>query len=255
VASAPVKLSCCIITLNEADRIEACIRAVSEIADEVVIVDSGSSDGTQVLAEGLGARVVHRDWDGYGPQKRFSETCASYDWILHLDADEVVTPALAKEISSLLATPPPLPAYRLKIVTVFPGHRGPRLWAEEYNNVRLYDRRRARFSDSLVHDRVETGDAPVGQLRHIVHHFSSRSVAHSRAKLRDYFALQAKAKRKSPLLILARLPFEYPAVFLKYYLGRRNLTGGLYGLHISHMAAAERVRRLRLFLAAGRDSR
>ena len=87
-----VRLSCCIIARDEADRLARCIEAVKGLADEVVVVDSGSTDRTVEIARDLGARVFHRDWDGYGPQKRYAEDCAAYDWVLNLDADEVVTP-------------------------------------------------------------------------------------------------------------------------------------------------------------------
>ena len=95
-------LSCCIIAQDEGDRIESCILAVKDIVDEVVVVDSGSKDDTVAKCEALGAKVVFHKWDGYGPQKRFAEDCASNDWILNLDADELVTPELAREISALM---------------------------------------------------------------------------------------------------------------------------------------------------------
>ncbi len=84
-------LSCCIITQDEGDRIERCILAAREIVDEVVIVDSGSTDDTVAKAKSLGAKVFFNAWDGYGPQKRYAEDCATHDWILNLDADEVIT--------------------------------------------------------------------------------------------------------------------------------------------------------------------
>src|SRR5438105_7673950 len=104
-------LSCCIITKNEALLIGDCIRAISGIADDIVVVDSGSTDDTVAIAEGLGARVIRHDWPGYGPQKRFAEDCAKFDWILNVDADEMVTPQLANEIKALLASGPALSAY------------------------------------------------------------------------------------------------------------------------------------------------
>lgn len=248
---ARVRLSCCIIAFNEADRLARCIEAVRDIADEIVVVDSGSTDGTVDLARSLGAQVFQRAWDGYGPQKRFAEDCASYDWILNLDADEVVTPALASEIKTLLSiAQPPLPAYRIKMPTVFPGATKPRLWAESHNYVRLYDRRKVRFRESLVHDTVDTRHEPVGQLEHIALHYSNRSIEHVRQKLDRYTQLQAKELRKSPLAVWLRLPFEYPLVFFRYYILRRNFTGGAFGLQSSHIAAEMRVRRLLRILKA-----
>lgn len=118
-------LSCCIIAKNEADRIGATIASVAELADEVVVIDSGSSDDTAAVAEALGARVIFHDWPGYGPQKRFSEDAATHDWILHLDADEVVTPALHAEIKALMAAGPALNGYRFRICDIYPGRARP----------------------------------------------------------------------------------------------------------------------------------
>lgn len=247
-----VPLSACIIARDEADRIGRCIHAVRGLADEVVVVDSGSTDDTVARSQALGAKTFHRAWDGYGPQKRFSEDCASHDWILNLDADEVVTPELAEEIRALLASEPPLAGYRVPMPTVFPGAGKPRLWAERHNYIRLYDRRRMRFRDSLVHDTVDTGDQPVGQLTGVALHYSNRSIEHVRQKLDRYTHLQARELRKSPLLVWLRLPLEYPAVFLRYYILRRNFTGGMFGLRSSHIAAEMRVKRLLRILQAQR---
>lgn len=238
-------LSCCIISHDEADRIATCIEAVRDLVDEIVVVDSGSTDDTVAIAQSLGAKTFSHAWDGYGPQKRFAEECASHDWILNLDADEVVTPELAAEIAALFRdSAPPLPAYRFRQVTVYPGHDRPRLWADFHNYVRLYDRRAARFRPSRVHDTVDTGNLPVGQLDGIALHYSWRSLDHVRNKLERYTDLQQKDLRKPRWLIWLRLPFEYPVLFFRYYILRRNFTGGVTGLRIAHIIAAARWRRL-----------
>ncbi len=238
-------LSCCIIAHNEGDRIERCIRAIERIVDEIVVVDSGSTDDTIAKSQALGAKTFFNKWDGYGPQKRFAEDCASHDWILNLDADEVVTPELAQEIAALMQAPQGLlPAYRFKQVTVYPGKDRPRLWADYHNYVRLYDRRRVRFRESRVHDTVDTKDFPVGQLRGVAHHYSWRTIDHVRQKLESYTNLQAKELKKSRWSILARLPIEYPVLFFRYYVLRRNITGGFTGIKITHEIARARTRRL-----------
>ena len=86
----PLPLSIFLIVKDEADRIGATLDAVAGLAAEVVVVDSGSTDGTRAIAEAKGARVVHHDFAGYGPQKRFAEEQCSHPWLLNLDADEVV---------------------------------------------------------------------------------------------------------------------------------------------------------------------
>jgi glycosyltransferase involved in cell wall biosynthesis len=245
-----IPLSACIIAMNEADRIGPCIQALQGLADEVVLVDSGSSDDTVDVARKLGAKTFFRPWTGYGPQKRFSEECASHDWILNLDADEIVSPELAAEIRTLLASEPPLRAYRIKLRTVYPGQSKPRLWADYHNYVRLYDRRAVRFRDSAVHDTVDTKDEAIGQLHGAAAHYSARTFRHMQDKLESYTALQAKVLKKAPLPVLLRLPFEYPAVFLRYFFLRRHFTGGWSGVQHAHIAAAARVGRLLKFLRA-----
>lgn len=246
------KLSCFIITRDEGDRIERCIRSIQPAVDEVVVVDSGSSDDTVAKAEALGARVFFRAWDGYGPQKRFAEEQVASDWVLNLDADEVATPELCAELRELMSAEPPFRAYKLRLVTVYPGQERPRPYADDHNAVRLYDLRVIRYRDSLVHDRPETGDHPVGQLQAPALHFSARSLAHMRAKYESYFALQAKTLKKPAWQLAVRLPFEYPLAFLRSYLGRRNVTGGWTGLQVAHIFAAMRAKRIWLMLKARR---
>jgi glycosyltransferase involved in cell wall biosynthesis len=243
-----VPVSACIIVKNEADRIAKCIEAVVSVADEVVVVDSGSTDTTCAIAKSLGARVFFRSWDGYGPQKRFAEDCAKNDWILNLDADEVLTSELAGEIRALLQTTPPLKAYRFRQVTVYPNANRPRLWADAHNYVRLYDRRAVRFRESLVHDTVDLAGQEAGQLKNGAWHYSWRTLDHVRSKLDLYTDLQARELKKSRTEVFLRLPVEYPILFVRYYLLRRHFTGGLYGVKAAHTFAAGRTMRLVKFL-------
>jgi len=242
--SEQVPLSICIISKNEADRIGACLDAVSSLSTDIVVVDSGSTDRTVEIAREKGARVFFNPWTGYGPQKRFSEDQALHDWVLNLDADEVLSEEIQQEIRNLLASPPPLAGYRLKIRNIYPDQSKPRLWADYNNYVRLYDRRLVRFRTSPVHDTVDIGAHKVGQLHGAVLHFSARSYDHIRFKLAAYTDLQAKTLRKKSWVIALRLPFEYPAVFLKFYLARRHFTGGWDGILSSHLAAEARFLRL-----------
>lgn len=117
-------LSAYIRTKNEAANIQRCIEAALSVAEEVVVVDSGSSDDTIALAEAAGARVVHNDWPGFGHQKRFAEEQCKHDWLLDLDADEIVTPELAAEIKAELASNPPVDrCYALPLDFILPTGR------------------------------------------------------------------------------------------------------------------------------------
>jgi glycosyltransferase involved in cell wall biosynthesis len=248
-------LSCCIIAQDEGDRIARCMLAIRSIVDEIIVVDSGSKDDTVEKAKSLGAKVFSHAWKGYGPQKRYAEDCASHDWILNLDCDEVVTQELAQEIAELMrSTDPPLPAYRIRLVTVYPGHERPRLWADCNNYVRLYDRRRVRFRESPVFDTVDTGHHPVGQMSGIALHYSWRTIKDARAKLECYGDLQVMVLKKPAWVVLLRLPWEYPMQFFRQYILRRNFTGGAVGLLISHELAIARSRRLLKFLGLSRPA-
>ena len=186
---------------------------------------------------------------GYGPQKRFAEDAAKFDWLLNLDADEVVSAELAGEIHALLASDPAQKAYRFKQVTVYPGWQKPRLWADYHNYVRLYDRRAVRFHESLSHDTVDLKRAPAGQLTGEALHFSWRTLEHVRKKLDGYTDLQAKEIKKARWKLQLRRPIEYPFLLFLYYILRRHFTGGWYGLKAAHTFAAGRAQRITKFLA------
>jgi len=246
-------LSVFTIAFNEADRIGRTLEAVSSLTDDIVVVDSGSTDGTPDIARRYGARVIHRAFDGYGPQKRFAESQCRHDWLLNLDADEVPQPDLLAAIRRLFeAGPPPLPCYRLRIVTVYPGARRPRPLAHAVAPVRLYDRRRARYSSSLTDDRVEADGLPSATLPGVVWHFSFRSLNHIGRKLEGYADLQAreKAGRRAPALLRLRLLAEMPAQFAKYYFFRRHVTGGRMGFRYALEHARAKRRRIAHFLDA-----
>ncbi|ESR23519.1 glycosyltransferase family 2 protein [Lutibaculum baratangense] len=240
-------VSCFIIAKNERDRIGAVIAAVRDLVDEVLVVDSGSTDGTQDLASSLGARVVHNDWHGYGPQKRFAEEACRNDWLLNLDADEVPDETLLRSIAALFAAGgPDAKFHAFKIALVYPGEDRPRRFADGPSPVRLYDRRAGRYSDSPVHDRVVLPKgARVGRLHGEAAHFSYRSFGALVEKLNGYSDLQARTlKRGGRTRLLVRLPFEMPLAFVKYYLARRHILGGWRGFVFASINAFYRFLRL-----------
>lgn len=228
----PLPLSIFLIARNEADRIGATIRAVRDLTDDLVVVDSGSTDGTQALATALGARVIHNPWPGYGPQKRFAEEQCRHVWLLNLDADEVVPAELAAEIRTLFASgEPSRPAWRIGIAEVFPGEGRPHPWAYRLTPVRLYRKDRGRYAASPVHDRValEPGVKP-GRLHGVIHHFSVRSLGDQLDKLNRYSDQQADDLEARGVVIPTwRVFVKLPGNFLKAYLGRRHVVRGTYG--------------------------
>ncbi|MGO4335921.1 glycosyltransferase family 2 protein [Labrys sp. KB_33_2] len=229
----PPPLSVFIIAFNEADRIGATIEAVRALTDDLVVVDSGSTDGTQAIAEKLGAKVIHNAWPGYGPQKRFAETQCRHNWILNIDADEVVSSQLAAEIRTLFSgSGPQADGYEINIAEVFPGEREPHRWGYTLAPVRLYRFDRGRYADSTVHDRVHFNDQPrIARLKGRIHHYSIRSLGDEIAKLNAYTEQQAEdLDKRGKTLGSWRILTEFPLNFLKAYIVRRHFVRGLYGI-------------------------
>ncbi|RUO98004.1 glycosyltransferase family 2 protein [Hyphomicrobium sp.] len=238
----PLPISCFIIAKNEADRIARTINSVRHWVDEVVVVDSESTDDTVRIAVEAGARVISQPWLGFGGQKRFAEDQCRNDWVLNLDADEVVTPQLKDEIVALFAAGTPSKvAYGFPVDLVYPGDERPRRWARDHWYVRLYDRRAVRFRNSPAHDTVTTGEHPIGELQSPVFHYSYRSYDDLKAKLSGRMPLYAAHSAKYfRVALLARMAIEFPVNFFKYYIGRRHCTGGLKGLRYAWISASYR---------------
>lgn len=229
-------VSVTIITLNEAEHIGAAIESASW-ADEIIVVDAGSTDGTAEIARAKGVKISCRAWTGYVDQKNHAASLASHDWIFSLDADERVTPALASEIRTLLRTEPPKRGYRMPRVTF---HLGRWIRTTDFYpdyQTRLYDRRAARWDGHHVHESVRVDGGP-GQLRSEIEHYSFRDLADQVARLNHYSTLAARqmheAGRRATLFDLLVHP---PAAFLRNYLLRRGIADGSVGFIISAVNA------------------
>ena len=226
------KVSVTIITLNEAAHIAAAIDSVSW-ADEILVVDSGSTDGTPEMARAKGATVVCREWPGWVEQKNFAAGQAAHDWIFSLDADERVPPPLAGEIRELLSGEPPMRGYRVPRVTF---HLGKWIRTTDFYpdyQTRLYDRRAARWRGKYVHESVSV-DGPVGRFRHDLEHYSFRDLRDQLDRVNHYTTLAAQQMhetgRRAGLFDLAIHPL---AAFLRNYLLRLGILDGTPGLIIS----------------------
>lgn len=222
-------LSIFLIVRNEAARLPRTLAALRGLADDVVVVDSGSTDATRGIAAAAGARVIERAFDGYGPQKRFAEEQCTGPWLLNLDADEVITPALAAEIRATLPGAAP-GAYRVRILNVYPGDAAPRPLANDYDVVRLYHRGAGRYRDHPLFDRVETS-GPVRRLRAPIHHFAFltwHALVEKENRYSSYNA--ATTRRRSRAGLLLRFWVEFPLVTLKVLIVRRHIFGGWKGV-------------------------
>lgn len=225
-------LSIFIIARNEADRIGATLEAVRGLSDDIIVIDSGSTDATVTVAEAHGARVIFNAWPGFGLQKQFGEDQCRHDWMLNIDADEVVPADLADSIRALFSNGEPKPAgYRIRIAEVFPGEKAPHSWAYALTPVRLYHRSIGRYSPSPVHDRVAmVPRAPVMELKGTIAHHSVRSLGEQIDKLNAYADAQAADMLARGVGITRfRMFFEFPATFIKAYIGRRHFLRGTYG--------------------------
>jgi glycosyltransferase involved in cell wall biosynthesis len=235
-------VSCFIITRDEADRISRTVESVRSWVDEVVVVDSESTDATVEIARAKGCRVVVQPWLGFGGQKRFAEEQCRNDWVLNVDADEVITPALKEEIVALFAQgKPPLVAYGMPLQLIYPGAQKPRPWARDHWYVRLYDRRAVRFRDSAVHDTVVTSGYAVGKLRAAIHHHTIRSFDDMKRKLEERMLLSAtQGTSYSAARLAPRIAFEFPMNFFKYFIVRRHFMGGISGIRYAWIQASYR---------------
>lgn len=238
-------ISVFIITKNEADRIAQVIEAVKKIADEILVIDSGSSDDTCKIALQAGAKVLFNKWNGYGLQKIFGENKCRNKWILNIDADEELSPKLAEEIREIFSRKidKNVAGFRVKIVNKFRFENTPNRFAYYYNQFRLYNKELAGFKNSPIHDSVEAKNSryEIRQLENIIYHQSFRSYSHWIEKINSYSQMQADdsfLKGKNPSIL--KILFTPIFTFLKAYFVRRYFIYGFEGLIYSSLFAFSR---------------
>jgi len=225
-------LSVTIITKNEASNIAEALRSVSW-ADETIVVDAESTDETVAVARPHATRVLVRPWNGYGDQKNFAAGLAQHDWILSIDADERVTPELAAEIGRTLDSSPLVHGFQIPRITFHLGRWIKSTdWYPDYQ-LRLYDRRHARWNNRHVHESV-TVDGQAARLRGELQHFAYRDLSHHLQTIDRYTTLAARQMydqgRRAGIIDLL---FHPPFAFLRNYVLRLGIRDGLAGLIIS----------------------
>ena len=227
-------LSAIIITRNEAHNLHDCLQSMHGLADEIIVVDSQSTDNTVAIAQQHGAKVSQpADWPGFGPQKNRALDLATCDWVFSIDADERVTPELAAEIKHLLQYGDASVAYKVPRLSSYCGkfihHAG---WQPDYV-LRLFKRDTARFSDDLVHERVVT-EQPVHVLKHHLFHYSYLNFSQVLSKVDAYSTASAKqayarGKRSSVAGALGHGAWA----FFRTYVIRRGFLDGAHGLALA----------------------
>jgi glycosyltransferase involved in cell wall biosynthesis len=230
------KVTATIICRDEAHHIEAALESL-RWADEIVVVDSGSADGTVDIARRYTNKIVVRAWPGYAAQKDFAASVATHDWILSIDADERVSPQLAAEIRQVLAVAPREAAFKMPRMTRHFGRWLRTTDAYPDYQTRLYDRRRAKWKPLDVHESI-AADGPVGVLKHDLLHTGEDNVAERKAKLRRYAQMSAREMHRGGRRAgAAALLLHPPAAFLRSYLLRRGFLDGVAGFRVSALQA------------------
>ena len=240
-------LSVIVIANNESANIVACLASVS-FADQIVVVDSGSTDNTVELAKSMGAQVLQtKDWPGFGKQKNRALDLATCDWVFSIDADERVTPELAKQIKAAIhfedkndsksnQNSSKLLAYEIPRLTQFCGqwirHCG---WSPDLV-LRLFKRGSAKFSNDLVHERIVQSSGTCGKLTTPMLHFSYPTPASYWRKLDQYsqaWAQQKFAEGRQTSMLLAAL--SGVVAFVRSYFFRLGFLDGALGFAVCTM--------------------
>lgn len=252
-------VSLVIVAKDEERTIGSVIDAARPIVDEIIVVDSGSTDGTIALCQERGARVIHQDWLGYARQKNFAMGLVSTDWILSLDADEILTPALVQEVEQLKQSP---------FFDKFDGYKIPRvlyigdtaIWHGGFYpdaQLRLIKRGKGSWGERLVHEAIKM-DGPVAVLKNHMDHYSYKTVDDFASAMDKYARLSAQefynrgdAKRRSSVLKEMLSPSW---AFIYRYIGRAGFMDGALGLKLATIYAdyvRNKVRYLRELLESG----
>ena len=222
-------VSAVLITLNEEKIIEKTLKAL-DWCDEIVVVDSGSTDSTLEICRRYRCKVFHRDFDGYGPQKRFAIAQASNEWIFALDADEVLSAELRQELIDLFSgATPTVQGFYIPRSLIFLGRL--MRFGGEYKKpiLRLFSRKAGNYNDKILHEGIEL----TGQTQHLKHqllHYSYASLSQYLQKFDRYSSAGAmeaftKNKRYSKAYIMLRFPLE----FFKLYILKLFILDGYQG--------------------------
>ena len=227
-----------IITYNEEKNIGKCLEALQGLPCEILVVDSFSTDKTADISRSYGCRVISREFTGFADQKQFAVTKAKNDWVLAIDADEVVSKELKDELIDLFRQDSiPYCGYEIHIILCYMGKIMRHSGVGFVHKTRLFDRRSGCYEFSYVHEKIKL-DGPVGRLNGPCIHYSYHDLAHHVEKSNNYTNLAAqdyKGKGKRYPKIWVALKF--PVTFLTYYFIKGGILDGYPGFMWSFFAA------------------
>lgn len=230
------KLSCVIITKNEEKNLRRCLESVP-FADEIIVVDSQSVDNTLEIAREFNAKIYSPVWKGYGPAKQEGVRHASHDWILSIDADEVVSEPLRQTIEALLSGGFAADGYYIPRKTNFIGrwinHSG---WYPDYV-LRLFNKQKGRFDEAVVHEKVIV-EGKTGYLKEDLLHYSYPTLEEYFRKFNNYTTIGAEELHQRGVKSgLVKLLFKPPVQFFKSYCVKLGILDGIEGFLISFLSS------------------
>jgi len=230
------KISAVVITYNEEKNIRRCLESLSW-ADEIVVIDSYSQDDTQKIAKEFTDKIYDVKWEGFGKKKEFARSKASFEWVLCVDADEVVTSELKDETKKVVFNQTFYDGFYIPRKSNFLGkwinHCG---WYPDYG-IRLFRKNKAKFDDSLVHEKLLV-KGKIGYLKNDLLHYTDPNINHYLTKLNHYTSLSAeelfKRGRKAKIFDLL---FRPPAIFFKMFIFKTGFLAGVYGLILAILSS------------------
>jgi glycosyltransferase involved in cell wall biosynthesis len=230
-------ISVTIITHNEEQNIARCLEALKGLPDEILVVDSFSADRTVEICESYGCRVIRREFKGFVDQKQFAVDQSRNNWILSLDADEIVTEDLKKEIEELFRKDPPCDGYRLRFSLYYMGRILKHSGVGFEHKLRLFDRRKGAFEPTYVHEVIRV-NGPVGRLKGISVHYSYNDLQHHLEKSNRYTTLAAQHyHQQGRRFYKSWAVLKFPITFFLYYFVKGGILDGFPGFMWSFLAA------------------
>jgi glycosyltransferase involved in cell wall biosynthesis len=224
-----IKISAVIITLNEEKNIQECIDSLKDVVDEIVVVDSFSTDKTEVICRNNGVKFLQNKWDGYGQQKNWGAIQATNDYILSIDADERLSDELKTEILNIKKDCS-YHVYSFNRLTVFNG-RAMKHVVYPDRQLRLFDKRKTKWNENAIHEKIIINkDIKVKRINKNILHFANQNIYELVDTLNKYSSLSTQNNFSFKKLIILKLIFSPIFSFVRNYFFKMGFLDGIFGL-------------------------